>query len=284
MEVAVSKGFLVLAQNTQKTDYVKQAYALALSIKATQCSVTSISLVTNDVVPDEYKSVFDNIIDIPFADIAYNEEWKIENRWKLYHASPYDETIVLDTDMLFLEDISSWWDYCSNSDLKFCRTVKNYKNEVIEKDTYNRNAFLENNLPNCYVALHYFRQSDFAHEFFKTLEFVCLNWEYCYKQFTPNKMQNWLSLDMASAIAIKMLGIEEVVDKASPLEFVHMKPGIQNIRPIPSSWQNVLDCEFSKSGLVVGNYKQHKLFHYVEKDFLTDEIIFTLQELVHDRV
>lgn len=275
----MSKGFLVLAQNTPTVDYVRQAYALALSIKATQKEVTNISLVTNEKVPEEYQSVFDNIIDIPWGDVAYNPEWKIENRWKLYHVSPYVETIVLDTDMLFLDDISSWWDYCSKSNLKFCTKIKNYKNQVVEKDTYHRAAFIENNLPNPYVALQYFKRSDFAHSYYKALELVVENWEYFYKKFAPKSMQNWLSIDMSAAIAIKMLGIEDTVDAVSPLEFVHMKPAIQNIRPIPESWQNVLYCDFNETGLVVGNYKQHNLFHYVEKDFLTDNVLETLKEM-----
>ena len=277
----MSKGFLVLAQNTLTVDYVRQAYALALSIKATQKEVTSISLVTNEIVPESYKEVFDHILDIPWGDVAYNPDWKIENRWKLYHVSPYEETIILDTDMLFLDDISSWWDYCSTSDLKFCTRIKNYKNEVISKDVYHRSAFIENNLTNPYVALQYFKRSDFAHAYFKALELVVENWEYFYKKFSPVNTQHWLSIDMSAAVAIKLLGIEDTVDSASPLEFVHMKPAIQNIRPIPESWQNVLYCDFDSQGLIVGNYKQHNLFHYVEKDFLTDQIIAKLQEMAN---
>jgi hypothetical protein len=105
MEVLVSKGFVVLAQNNKNVDYIKQAYALALSIKATQTTFTNISLVTNNRVPKKYKSVFDKIIPIPWNDDAKKTQWKVENRWKLYHASPYYETIVLDADMLMLADI-----------------------------------------------------------------------------------------------------------------------------------------------------------------------------------
>ena len=121
----VSKGFLVLAQNTDDVDYVKQAYALALSIKFSQTTVTSISLVTNNIVPAEYLEVFDNVIPIPW----YKEgtRYQAENRWKLYHVTPYAETIVLDTDMLLLEDISEWWNYCGNHNLKFCSKIKNHK-------------------------------------------------------------------------------------------------------------------------------------------------------------
>ena len=104
----MSKGFVVLAQNNKTVDYITQAYALALSIKASQHEHNLISLITNDPVPKKYQKVFDQIISIPFNDDAENTDWKVENRWKIFHATPYDETIVLDTDMLMLEDISSW--------------------------------------------------------------------------------------------------------------------------------------------------------------------------------
>ena len=88
-----NKGFLVLAQNSSSGDYIIQSCLLAMSLKATNNA--PISIVTNDEVPDNYKFLFDNIISIPFGDDAIDKDWKIENRWKLYHATPYEETIVL---------------------------------------------------------------------------------------------------------------------------------------------------------------------------------------------
>jgi hypothetical protein len=274
----VSKGFVVLAQNTETVDYVKQAYALALSIKNTQKTVTKISLITNDPVPVQYKHVFDKIIEIPWGDLAINPTWKIENRWKIFHVSPYLETIVLDTDMLFLDDISDWWEYCSTSDLKFCSKIKNYKNETITTDTVHRKTFIANNLSNPYVALFYFKKSDLALSFFKILEFVIKNWEFCSKTITSTSPQKWLSIDLATAMAIYIMGIEEqVIDSCSPLEFTHMKPAIQGWSPVPSSWQNVVSFNFENGVMLVGNYRQQFLFHYVEKDFLTDNILVKLE-------
>lgn len=275
----MSKGFLVLAQNTDTVDYIQQAYALALSIKSTQCTVNNISLITDGPVPPEYLHVFDKVIDIPWGDLAKNQQWKVENRWKFIHVSPYDETIVLDTDMLFLNDVSSWWDYCANSEVKFCSKVKNYKNDVIETDLVNRKAFVNNNLPNPYVALHYFKKTEFAYEFFKVLEFVIKNWEHCFQKFAPKNLQPWLSIDLATAITIEMMGVEDIVlDKFSPLEFVHMKPAIQGWSPVPATWQGTVHYHFNNAGdLTIGNFKQKHLLHYVEKDFLTESLITQLQ-------
>jgi hypothetical protein len=274
----VSKGFVVLAQNTDCIDYVRQAYALALSIKISQKNIKSISIITNDDVPSQYKSVFDNIIPIPWNDAAEASEWKVENRWKIFHVSPYDETIVLDTDMLLLEDINIWWDYCSNHDLKFCSKIKNYKQDYVI-DTIHRKAFISNNLSNPYFALHYFKKSDIAYKFYKVLEFVSTNWEWCYTKFAPIAYQNWLSMDLATAIAIEIMGLQQTaIDNCLPFEFVHMKPPIQGWKPVPTSWQDTIPYVFNSNGdLIVGNIKQSKLFHYVEKNFITDNMILKLE-------
>jgi hypothetical protein len=274
----MSKGFIVLAQNTEKVDYVQQAYALALSIKISQPDINNISLVTNDVVPENYKKAFDKIIPIPFNDDAVDSNWKIENRWKIIHATPYDETMVLEADMLVLEDLSNWWEYCSNFDFRLCNKIKNYKQQYVDESPY-RKTFIENDLSNPYFALHYFKKTDLAFAFYKCLELISFNREFFYGKFTPNEYQKWLSMDLASAIAVKMLAAEDLVyDVNSPLEFIHMKPAIQGWDPIPASWQDTVPFFHTRSGsLVVGNIKQSKIFHYVEKDFITKKILSNME-------
>jgi hypothetical protein len=184
----MSKGFVVLAKNTADTDYVKQAYVLALSILATQTE-TAISIVTNDNVPEEYQEVFDQIIPIPWED-QVSSRYVAEHRWKIYHVTPYDETIVLDTDMIFLQDINDWWWYCQDHELLFCTSALNYKGDVIENSIY-RKTFIQNNLPSPYFALHYFKKSERAEYFYKTLEFVVNNWAWCYGKLASEHYQNW---------------------------------------------------------------------------------------------
>lgn len=280
MEVSVSKGFVVFAQNTKTVDYIRQAYALALSIKYTQKEVTNISIVTNDKIPKEYRKAFDKIIPIPWFDKKGNSRYATEHRWKLFHVTPYEETIVLDTDMLLLEDISQWWEYCSNHDVRFCNRIKNYKLDVVT-DTTSRKTFIANNLSSPYFALHYFKKSTTAHEFYKVLEFVCNNWEQCWTIFAPEKYQDWPSMDLATAIAIEITGSHEhIFDVNNPMEFVHMKSPIQGWETAPEKWSdNVSTIITSKGQLLVGNIKQPRVFHYVDKDFLTESMLLKLEEL-----
>lgn len=278
----MSKGFLVFAQNTSDCNYVQQAYALALSIKMSQKEVTNISIVTNDKVTKQQAKVFDKIIPIPWINKDVIEtRYRAEHRWKLYHISPYSETIVLDADMIFLDDISDWWEYCKRFDLKICSRILNYKQETIPEDPLHRRAFIDNKLTNPYIACHYFKKSDNALAFYRSLEFICNNWEWAYTQFAPVSYQNWLSFDLATAIAIEITGLHEsVIDVCSPLEFVHMKCDIQGWPVVPDSWQDAVPYVLnSKKNLIVGNIKQPKLFHYVEKDFMSKKIVEKLRVL-----
>lgn len=280
----MSKGFLLFAENTKSTNYIEQAYALALSIKYSQKTTTLVSLMTNDKVPKKYQSAFDKIIPIPF-EVKNDGKYKTDNRWQLYYATPYEETIVLDADMLLVDDISDWWTYCADHDLKICSRIKNYKNEVINLDPVHRLVFIENKLTNPYFALHYFKKNQAAYEFYKVLEFVITHWDFNRGTFAPNEPQLWPSMDLATAIAIEITGqYNSVIDACSPLEFVHMKTPLQGWDMIPSTWQDAVPFVLNSRGnMVLGNMIQPKLFHYVEKNFLTGKILKRLEELANGK-
>ena len=270
------KGFLVLAQNSENIDYVRQAYALALSLHKSQSSCL-VSLVTNDPVPDEYKEGFDKIIPIPGEDQASESVWKVENRWKLYHVTPYDETIVFDSDMLVFRSFDRLWEQLSNYDVFFASHVLDFKGNRVT-DYVNRKMFTENQLPNLYFGLHYFKKNQPALDFYNTLAFVVANWERVYFDIAPKNKQKWVSMDVSAAIAAKILGIEDqVVHPTIDFNFVHMKANLQNIDPIPSLWTNVLDYYINGDNqLLVSNMLQDGIFHYVTDTFLTNTIITAL--------
>lgn len=270
----MSKGYLILAQNN-KNDYVEMAASLAMSIKISQKEINSVSLVTDipDAVPNHYRDIFDNILPIPWFDDARESEWKIENRWKLYHVTPYEETIILDADMIFLSDLSHRWNYLSNNyDLFITSCVQTYRNEIVTSDFY-RKTFTKNNLPNTYSAYTYFKKSDLSLEFWKCVEIICKNWETFYQKFLVNHRPPHLSIDVAFAIAVTILGIEDKVFSSfdSPM-FTHMKGSIQNWNKTHDKWNLYVDSYFTDNMSVkIGNFHQRGILHYTEKDFLTDK-------------
>ena len=265
----MSKGIVVLAQNNAEDNYVDQACLLAMSLKVH--NNTPISLVTDDIVPSEYIKLFDNIISIPFGDAAEDAEWKVENRWKLYHASPYDETIIMDTDMLVLQNIDVWWNFLSNYELFFTNKVLNYRGTVADTSYY-RKTFIANNLPNLFAGFHYFKKCDFAQEFYTWLELVMQNWETFYEQhLEPNSRPKHLSVDVCAAIVTQILNCEDKItnNKVKFPSFTHMKTHCQGWNKPQSSWQDQMGVYISKDcSIKIGNYAQTGILHYTEKDFL----------------
>ena len=82
-------------------------------------------------MPAAYRAVFDEVIDVPWIDEAQQSDWKLENEWKAFHVTPYQETIKLDADMLFVSDISGWWPLLARQELLACTTVETYRGEVM---------------------------------------------------------------------------------------------------------------------------------------------------------
>lgn len=277
----MTKGYVVLAQNTDTIDYIRQAYALALSLKLSQRSVSDISIITDDVVPEKYKSVFENIIPIPWGDAAVNSRFKVENRWKIYHASPYDQTVVLDTDMLVLDDLSSFWNTFEHYDVYYTGKVLDYRNKTVTSDYY-RKAFTANQLPNLYSGLHYFKKSDFAKEFYSWVEVITNNWELFYGKFVSEHYPDRASMDITAALAAKVMDVTEQVTNIQhdPVTFIHMKSRIQGWSQPTDSWMQSVAVYFDDScKLKIANYQQQGVFHYTEKDFLTDKIVSKLETL-----
>jgi hypothetical protein len=272
-------NFTILAQNNQN-NYVKQAYLSALSIKSTNPG-SKICLITNETVDNKTKNVFDDIVNIPWEDQASNSEWKIENRWKIYHATPYDRTIVLDADTLVLENVEHWYNFLKNYKVFFTTNVIDYRGCRIT-NSYYRKAFKNHNLPNLYTAFNYFEKSETAHLFYKWLELVMNNWELFYGQYAGGKyFQKFPSLDLSSAIVTKILNCENTVtNKTTSYPYiVHMKPKCQSWKLMPTDrWQDKVGVYLDNHlNLKIGNFKQSGIFHYTEKDFVTDEMISTYE-------
>ena len=288
----MSKGYIVIAQNNDTTDYLEQAYALALNLKLTQSTVSNLTVCvdanTKKLIKDRHIKVFDKIVDIPWNDQAESAEWKINNKWKYYYMTPYKETVILDTDMIFPTDVSHWWDIMCDKDIWACTNVKTYRGEnAVDHNNYYREYFVKNNMPNVYTAFFYFKKSELASEFFKFVEIIFQNWQRFFFKYMPNGKPEKLSADVVYALAIQLLGIEEetTVDDLTELPTItHMKSFIQDVPGgsfLDEKWTLSMPTYFSDiQTFKVGNFQQQYPFHYVDKNWLTDDIIKSLENEV----
>ena len=263
----MNRGFLTIAQNGDY-DYVRMAYVLAMSLRASQSKYNKLSVIVNknEEIPEKYLKVFDEVIYVEKPE----EEWKVQNKWKYFELSPYDETIVLDTDMLFFNDISYWWD-CMNYDLEFTSNVVNYIGDQVTSDYY-RKTFTQNKLPNLYTALFYFKKTKEVEDYFTLVEIMFKNWEVFFKKFLKDPPK-FLSGDVVYSLAAKLMFDRKWQNH---LRFVHMRSRLQDDMMV-GDWNKQLPAFFTtyngNIGLKINNFNQMYPFHYIKKEFLNDEVI-----------
>jgi hypothetical protein len=272
-------GYLLVVAEHETVDYLKLAYALALSIKNTQTpGYDQVALVVNDKsVIDGFSSswVFDHVIE-------WNQETFWDGRSWMDTLSPFDATVCLDVDMIFTRDYSHWVEYfLENCELYVTNTAHTYRGELVT-DSYYRKTFIKNDLPNLYSMYTFFKKdSVLASEFFKLGRHIIKNPIEFNNLFLSEYKPKILGTDEAFALAAKILDITDQI--SYPLEFpkiVHMKPMIQNWPWPADTWSDHVGFYLNKQGQVkIGNYQQHGIVHYVEKDKMTDETINILEEI-----
>lgn len=271
-------GYLIFAASNENIDYLKIAYACALTIKRTQKQgYDKIALVIDD--KDrllELKSpwVFDQIIE-------WNEAAGWDGRSYMDQLSPWENTVCIDADMLFFRDHSHWIDYfVENCDLYVCNSAYTISGNKITGDYY-RKAFVKNDLPNLYSMWTFFKKEQ-GQEFFK-LNREIIRYPVEFKNlFLDKHVPAVVGTDEAFALSAKILDIVgEIAYDVDFLKIVHMKPMVQDWPWEVNKVSDHAGFYLNKQGqLKIGNFQQHDPVHYVEKDLITEEVISILEELV----
>lgn len=255
----MKRGFLILAQNNDKTDYVKCATILAKSIKK-HMPRENVSIITNN---DVYSDVFDNVINLPYGDLALDSEWKLLNDFQVYKASPYEYTIKIEADMYIPRNIDYWWDILENRDLNICTTIRNFKNEI-SHETYYRQSITRAKLVDVYNALTYFKKSTLADEFFSLVEFIFKNWDQVKDQL--NIIDIIPTTDVVYSIAATYLGKEHcVLENFTDMSFIHMKRHINRL--LTEKWYNELIYEINSDIFRIQSNTLLYPLHYHNKEF-----------------
>jgi hypothetical protein len=275
----MSFGYLIVVSKHETIDYLKLAYALALSIKNTQKEgFDKVALVIDDATSvSDLKSswVFDQVIE-------WNQETFWDGRSWMDQLTPWDYTVCLDADMLFFRDYSHWVEYfIENAELYIANTSYTYRDELVTNDYY-RKAFVKNDLPNLYSFYTFFKKdSEMAAEFFTLGRYILKNPTEFSNLFLSNYKPKVVGTDEAFALSAKILDITDCI--AYPLDFprvAHMKGQIQNWPWAADVFTNHVGVYLNKDAqLKIGNYQQTNIVHYVEKDLITDEVINIFEEI-----
>lgn len=272
-------GYLLVVSTDKEVDYPQMAYALALSIKNTQKpGYDKVALVIDD--PHQISRfnsswVFDHVI-------HWDKETFWDGRSWMDTLTPFEHTVCLDVDMLFTRDCSHWVDYfVENSELYVANNSYTYRGELVTSDEY-RKTFTRNELPNLYSFYTFFKKdSKLSKEFFELGRYILKNPKEFSNTFLAEYKPKVVGTDEAFALSAKILDIADEI--SYPLEFprvVHMKPMVQNW-PWPADLvsDHVGFYLNQKGKIKIGNYQQHDLVHYVEKDKINIEMLNLLEEI-----
>ena len=235
----MSKGILVFARNNAQIDYCKQAYFLAQRAKQFLDLPTTIVTDSTDYLLSEYpdaQDVFDKIISIVWKDEdlskdttksnheahdirTYNDgslvekklQFKNETRTLAYDVSPYDETLILDSDVVICNDT-----------LKQCFEQKH--NFLIYKTSYDianidrANVFdriSDTSVDFYWATCVFFRKTAANKIFFDLLKHIQENWQHYTNIFQINTP--YYRNDYSFSIAIHIMNGYSTGDFAKPM-------------------------------------------------------------------
>jgi len=249
----MSKGFVIMAQDTEKVKYTKCAEVLRKSILQVMPNA-NITIITSNMLP-------------------HGDLGGFANDWQVYEISPYDETIKLEADMYIPRSIEHWWDVLSVNDVVVSSTIRNFKQEISTVKTYRR-FINDNKLPDVYNAITYFKKSDTAKKFFDVVRNVFENWEE-YKSILRCNPQEEVSTDWVYAIACHIVGKEKTtLPTFTEMSMVHMKQFV-NGNPT-ENWTDTFVYECLPNQIRVQSIPQQYPFHYHIKNF-SDKILESIK-------
>lgn len=249
----IDRGYLILAVNTEDTDYIACARALAMSIKYWHPGAQVCLLTDKDYTHEP----FDIVKILPFGN-----KGGYANDWQVFKSSPFHQTIKLEADMVLTGPIDHWWTMFEQKDVVVSTGCRNFYNQLSTNRSYRR-AFDQNNLPDVYNAITYWRFSRLASQFFDTVRSVFDNWA-AYRECLRAVDTEEADTDIAYAIAAVILGVEKVTLPDS-LQMIHMKAQHNYCSSEP--WTKQLVWELDQGNIRINTIAQQYPLHYHVKTF-----------------
>jgi len=254
------QGYIIPAINSDDVDYVSCARALAKSIKYWQ-PTSKVCLLSNNEVTDNEKNIFDYISKFPFP----LDENPLANDWQIFHASPFRQTIKIEADFALSGPIEHWWQCFQHRDVLVPVGCKNLYGETSQERFYRR-VFDENNFPDVYNAMVYWRYCKEAKVFFEMVKFVFENWNVITQAFKGFNLNKAADTDTVYAIAAVLLGDELITEPFSDFfNFVHLKARHNYCHR--EYWNDHLTWELVEGRIKVNSFYQMYPVHYHEKSF-----------------
>jgi hypothetical protein len=273
MSKLAQTGFLTFAQNTTDVDYLQLAYVQAMSIKLVMPD-SQYAVIVDDAtlvqVTDRHRTVFDYVIPL-VHDYAKDSNWKLANEWQAFSLTPFKETIKVEADILFTRSIKHWLTAFRLRDVVLSIGCRDHQGNTATSRRY-RQVFDDNNLPDVYNGLMYFRYSQTANDFFRLAGQIWNSWNLITPQL-KNYRDEEPSTDLVYAITANILGVERcTLPGCDFINFIHMKNSI-NRWPEATPWSELVVSEFDLPMIRINNVNQYHPLHYQDKTWITDAVV-----------
>lgn len=202
-----------------------------------------------------------NVTILTVDQLPYGDQGGFANDWQVFKASPYRQTIKLEADMIVASPVDHWWPLFEHRDIVISQGCRDYYNRPSQSRHY-RELLDNNNLPDVYNAITYWRVSETAKEFFSTVRSIFEHWnQYRALLKFPDEKP---TTDVVYAMAADILGRERVT---LPIgygpQIVHMKKHI--IQTQTQDWTQELVWEYDP--VRIQTVAQQGFVHYHIKDW-----------------
>lgn len=266
----MSKGIIIFARNNDYLNYIQIACASAGFVRKNLSNFDELCLVTDSESKNEnielIEKYFDRVIvseDFQpdnirlFKDTANNPEYasfKNMGRSEVYDLSPYDETLVIDSDYFIM---SNTLDQVWGSESDFLINCQ-YR-DVAGRHGSNISYIDDFTIPMHWATVFYFRKSEFAENLFTLIQHIKFNYKYYYALYNCEGVlfRNDFAFSMALHILNGSLSYET---PSLPIDYLNNSFDLDDIFRVNGSNDIILYCAKAE------NITEYLLSRFVNTD------------------
>tara|TARA_B100001057_G_scaffold385061_2_gene391716 strand:- start:22503 stop:23342 length:840 start_codon:yes stop_codon:yes gene_type:complete len=279
----MTKGVLLFANNNEQVDYIKQAIFCAKRVK--KYTNLDVTLVTDSSQHLEKYKFYTKYIDKIITTEASSETqqkkfydgesyidatWKNFSRASCFDITPYDQTLVIDTDFILssasvLNCFDSRYDFMINRYAFDLNTTRDNTPELLVSNT---------SIPMYWATVFYFTKNYKTQTLFNLIQFIRDNWSY-YK-LLYNIVSNTYRNDFAFSIAMHILSNHKTVAWPKVMPTLYMITDRDTLLDINDDTfsillqdkRDVIPASIKGSDIHVMN--KFSLDRYIDKDFANE--------------
>jgi hypothetical protein len=201
----MNKGVVIFGHNSQQVDYVKLANISAKLVNANL--KVPVTLITDSSSLSTTTSLLANIDNLIVVDKPTTNNTRMlagsltefinTNRHLAYKYSPYDRTLLIDSDLLILTDrLNSYWE--STQEFLITKSMNVLGSTLSADDAY----LSPTTIPMRWATAIMFSKTQYVETIFKTVEYIKDNWFYFTDLYNmpPRNFRNDFAFTIANHI------------------------------------------------------------------------------------